>query len=125
MVFVYERFVLNYVCFELLFLFLDWIYFGHLMFIISFIYLIFIVFLSVATFGLNFFDDFHVESEKCTKICREGNCFYKDCNNGPECPGGACSFANCIKPTCRGILILFFFPLQISFSCIFRWAMCF
>lgn len=31
-----------------------------------------------------------------------GGCAYKNCRDGPSCPGGACSFENCDRPSCRG-----------------------
>eukprot|EP00636_Phaeomonas_parva_P018963 CAMPEP_0118854972 /NCGR_PEP_ID=MMETSP1163-20130328/2960_1 /TAXON_ID=124430 /ORGANISM="Phaeomonas parva, Strain CCMP2877" /LENGTH=123 /DNA_ID=CAMNT_0006787775 /DNA_START=81 /DNA_END=452 /DNA_ORIENTATION=- len=38
----------------------------------------------------------------CDKPCTMGSCNYENCVNGPACPGGLCTFTNCVDPSCGG-----------------------
>lgn len=59
----------------------------------------------VAADAFEFEEGFLLKPEKCYKICKEGGCYFKDCQE-PKCPGGACYFVNCKKPSCTGSCFL-------------------
>lgn len=67
------------------------------------LYWIALILLSVTAF--EFEEGFVMKPEKCYKICKEGGCYFKDCQEA-KCPGGACHFVNCNRPSCSGIIAI-------------------
>lgn len=60
-----------------------------------------VVSLSFHCKAFQFEEEFALKPEKCYKVCQQGGCFYEDCEDA-QCPGGACTFSKCLRPTCTG-----------------------
>jgi hypothetical protein len=39
-----------------------------------------------------------------TLLLQRGGCGYENCQEAVACPGGGCTFTNCVHPTCPGKL---------------------
>jgi hypothetical protein len=52
--------------------------------------------------------DFVTKNRKdCDHDCNGGGCNFEDCENGPNCGGGACIFTRCVNPSCDGGACIF------------------
>ncbi len=71
--------------------------------LVNLLFLLMILFVD----SFEFEEGFLLKPEKCYKICKEGGCLFKDCQE-PKCPGGACQFVNCNRPTCSGMYFLLY-----------------